>query len=132
QAHANALVMYSRGSKSSKRFAKPDDFFKKIDKQQAKTMKAIFKVLQKKYPKLELVIAWNKPIVKLGETYIFGASNTNNYILIAPWDTKVLKRLAPKLKEYEVLKKTVRVPNDWKVDSKLLIEMVKDQIRRSQ
>lgn len=132
QAHANALVMYSRGSKSSKRFAKPDEFFKKIDKQQAKTMKAIFKVLQKKYPKLELVIAWNKPMVKLGETYIFGASNTKNYILIAPWDTKVLKRLAPKLKEYEVLKKTVRVPNDWKVDSKLLIEMVKDQIKRNQ
>lgn len=130
QVHANALVMYSRGSKSSKRFDKPADFFKKIDKQQAKTMKSIFKVIQKKYPKLELVVAWNKPMLKLGETYIFGAANTKNYILIAPWDAKVLIKLAPQLKEYEVLKKTVRVPNDWKPDAKLLIAMVKDQIKK--
>ena len=44
QAHANALVMYSRGSKSSKKFDKPVDFFKKLDSQQAKTVKKIFKV----------------------------------------------------------------------------------------
>lgn len=129
QTHANALVMYSRGSKSSKRFSKPDEYFKKIDKQQAKTMKSIFKVLQKKYPKLELVVAWNKPMLKLGEKYIFGASETKNYILIAPWDTKAIKRLAPKLKEYTVLKKTIRVPNDWKPDSKLLVELVKNQLK---
>lgn len=129
QAHANALVMYSRGSKSSKRFSSPYEYFKKIDKQQAKTMKSIFRVLQKKYPKLELVVAWNKPMLKFGEKYIFGASETKNYILIAPWDTKAIKRLAPKLKEYTVLKKTIRVPNDWKPDSKLLVELVKNQLK---
>ena len=43
QAHANALVMYSRGSESSKRFETPAEYYKTIDAKQAKTIKAIFK-----------------------------------------------------------------------------------------
>ena len=39
--------------------------------------------------------------------------------------TKILNKLKPKLKEYKVLKKTVQVPNDWKVDAALLNDMVK-------
>ena len=57
QVHANALVMYSRGSTSSRRFDKPSDYFKTLTPTQSKTAKAIFKVLQKKFPKLELVVA---------------------------------------------------------------------------
>ena len=47
-------------------------------------------------------------------------------------DPKILKKLEPKLKEYKVLKKTVQVPLDWKIDEKLLQSMVKlaiDQIK---
>ena len=43
QAHANALVMFSRGSESSKRFATPTEFYKSVTPVQAKTIKAIFK-----------------------------------------------------------------------------------------
>ena len=57
QAHANALVMYSRGSVSSRRFETPADYFKSIKPEQAKTMKKIFKAIQSKYPTLELVVA---------------------------------------------------------------------------
>ena len=39
QAHANALVMYSRGSKSSRRFESPTEYFKRLDPVKAKTMK---------------------------------------------------------------------------------------------
>ena len=71
QAHANALVMYSRGSTSSKRFETPAEFFKTVSPQQAKTMKAIFKAITTKYPQLELVVAWNQPMLKFEKHYIF-------------------------------------------------------------
>ena len=58
QAHANALVMFSRGSTSSKRFETPKEYFATLTAVQAKTVKAIFKVIQSKNPDLELVIAW--------------------------------------------------------------------------
>ena len=125
QAHANALVMYSRGSKSSKRFDKPVDFFKKLDSQQAKTVKKIFKVIQAKYPKLELVIAWNQPMLKMNKGYVFGISVAKNHILLAPWSKAALKKLAPQMKDLDVNMKTIAVPNDWKIDEKLLLGLVK-------
>ena len=126
--HANALVMYSRGSKSAKKFEKPSQYYKTLDPKQAKTVKAIFRAITRKYPKLELVIAWNQPMLKIDTKYVFGASVTKKYILIAPWSTKVLNQFRPKLADYKVNKKTIAVPNDWKVDEKLLQQMVKARL----
>jgi len=128
QAHANALVMYSRGSTSSKRFETPAEFFKTVSPQQAKTMKAIFKAITSKYPQLELVVAWNQPMLKFEKHYIFGCSAATNHILIAPWDLDVLKKYTPKFKDYKVNKKTIAIPNDWEVDVKLLQAMAKDSL----
>ena len=125
QAHANALVMYSRGSESSKRFETPAQYYKTVTPQQAKTMKAIFKAITTKFPQLELVIAWNQPMVKLDKHYIFGASASTNHVLIAPWDQKVLKEFAPKFTEGNALKKTIQLPNDWEVDTKLIQAVIK-------
>ena len=92
---------------------------------QAKTMKAIFKAITTKFPQLELVIAYNQPMVKLDKHYIFGASASSKHVLIAPWDAKVLKEFAPKFKEGNALKKTIQLPNDWDVDVKLIQAMIK-------
>ena len=42
QAHANALVMYSRGSESAQRFNRPADYYKTLAPIQVKTIKGIF------------------------------------------------------------------------------------------
>jgi uncharacterized protein YdhG (YjbR/CyaY superfamily) len=120
--------MYSRGSASSKRFETPAEFFKTVTPQQAKTMKAIFKAIQSKYPELELVIAWNQPMLKRDKHYLFGCSAATNHILIAPWNQDVLKKYAPKFKEYKVNKKTIGLPNDWAVDTKVLQAMMKESL----
>jgi uncharacterized protein YdhG (YjbR/CyaY superfamily) len=124
QAHANALVMYSRGSKSSKRFDDFAGFLKKHDAIKQKTLRKVFRVIQKKYPKLDLVIAWNQPMLKLGTSYVFGASVAKNHILIAPFNEKVLKSMSQDLEGYKVNNKTVQVPVDWKVDERLLLKMI--------
>ena len=125
QAHANALVMYSRGSVSAHRHETPAQYYKSIDPTQAKTIKKVIKAIQDKYPELELVIAWNQPMLRKGTFYVFGASVSKNHISIAPWSTEVLDMFRPKLTEYRVTKKTIAVPNDWEVDVKLLQAMVK-------
>jgi uncharacterized protein YdhG (YjbR/CyaY superfamily) len=129
QAHANALVMYSRGSATTKKYATVKDYLALHDATKQKTVKAIFKAIKAKYPEMKEVIAWNQPMLKLGDEYIFGVNILKSHILIAPHDgAKILSDLAPRLKEYEVLKKTVRVPVDWKVDAKLLQDMAKARI----
>jgi uncharacterized protein YdhG (YjbR/CyaY superfamily) len=128
QAHANALVMYSRGSTSSRRHDTPADYYKTIDPQQATTLRKLFKVIQTKYPKTELVIAWNQPMLKLGDDYIFGGSCSKNHITIAPWSTDVLDDFRDKMDHLKVNKKTIVIPSDWKVEEKLILDMVKARI----
>jgi uncharacterized protein YdhG (YjbR/CyaY superfamily) len=120
--------MYSRGSTSAKKFETPAEYYKTVAPQQATTMKKIFKTIQTKYPKTELVIAWNQPMLKLGNDYIFGVSAATKHILIAPWSTDVLETFHDRLEHLDLKKKTIGVPNDWKVEEKLILDMVKARI----
>ena len=131
QAHANALVMYSRGSKSSKRFSTLDEYLKPESAEKKKTVKAIVKAIKSKNPKIEVVIAWNHPMFKYNDEYIFGLSIAENHILLAPFDPKILQKFKKELSAYKVLKKTFQVPVDWKVDSKLLEGMIKAAISKA-
>jgi len=123
QAHANALVMYCRGSKSAQRFTSLDEYLEPFDATKQKTVRAIFKAIKSKYPKMELVIAWNQPMLKLDGQYIFGVTVLTNHLLLAPWSKDVLDAFAPRLTDYKVNKKTIQVPVDWKPDAKLLQDM---------
>jgi uncharacterized protein YdhG (YjbR/CyaY superfamily) len=129
QAHANAVVMYHRGSTSSKRHDDPNAYFKTLQPAHAKLAKAIFKAIQSKYPKLELVIAWNQPMLKLGDQYVFGVSASKSHILINPFSKVVLQDVSPRLKGLTASKHTVRIPLDWKVDTPLLHAMVRLRIK---
>jgi uncharacterized protein YdhG (YjbR/CyaY superfamily) len=125
--------MYSRGSTSSKRHETPAAYFKSIDPKQAKKVREIIKVITSKFPELELVIAWNLPMLKSGSEYVFGASVATHHILIAPWGD-VLKTFAAKFEKLEgvrVNKKTIAVPNDWEVDVKLLQSMVAARLKET-
>ena len=128
QAHANALVMYSRGSLSARRFNTPTQFYQSIGKDQATTMRAIFKAITTKYPQAELVIAWNQPMIKIDGHYVFGASASSKHILISPWSADVIAAFAPKMADLVVKKKTIGVPNDWDVDRKLILALVKARL----
>jgi uncharacterized protein YdhG (YjbR/CyaY superfamily) len=128
RAHANALVMFSRGSGSAKRFATLDDYLADADPRAQATVRAIFAALLKAQPGGSVVIAWNHPQLKVGDTYLFGVSLAKKHLLIAPWNTATLEVFRPRLESagYTVNKKTIRVPLDWDVDVDLLTAMVAD------
>jgi uncharacterized protein len=128
QAHANALVMYSRGSTSTKRHETPAAYYKTIDPQQAKTIRAIFKLITTKHPKLEHVIAWNQPMVRIGTAYIFGMSASKNHISFNPFSKDVLDQFIDEMDDLRVSKHTVAVPNNWKINEKLILKLVKARL----
>ncbi len=128
QAHANALVMYSRGSTSSKKFNTLNHYLEPATPTQKKTVKAIFKAIQDAYPKMEMVIAWNQPMLKLGDEYIIGVNYLKNHILLGPWGKDVISVFEKQLTDYKTNKKTIQVPSDWAVDKKLLLAIVKYRV----
>ena len=123
QVHANALVLFSRGSKSPQRVTSLGEFLEPFDETKRATVRKIFKVVTDKYSGMELVIAWNQPMLKQTGQYILGVSVHTNHILIAPISSAVLEQFLPRLAPYQVNKKTFKVPMDWNVDAELLQDL---------
>jgi uncharacterized protein YdhG (YjbR/CyaY superfamily) len=124
RAHANALVMYCRGSVSSKRFDTLDGYLSGVDPVGAGTMRAIFAAITDTHPELSLAIAWNQPMLRRDDDYVFGASAQTKHLLLGPWGDGAIDAVRPLLDGYKVNKKTVQVPLDWEVDRSILLAMV--------
>ena len=124
QAHANALVMYSRDSPSSKRFKDPASYFASLDPTAAMTAKAILSTITANLPELELVIAWNHPMLRTNGQYVIGISAAKHHLLLNPFSADVLTAVADRLSSYTLNKHTIRVPLDWDIDEALLMAMV--------
>lgn len=125
RAHANALVLWTRGSTSSRRVDTPEAYFAGLPEPQQSTAREILRVIMTKHRDLELVIAWNQPMLKRGKDYVFGLSASKNHLTLAPWDVAQLDAVRPSLVGYTVNTKTFQVPSDWKIDRKLLLALVK-------
>ena len=123
QAHANALVLYCRGSKSSRRHDTVEHYLAPFDETTRTTVYAIFSAITSKYPKTELVVSWNHPMLRYEGQYIFGVNVLKNYVLISPMSADVIAAFAPRLEKFEVNKKTIRVPLDWKVNAALIRDL---------
>lgn len=130
RAHANAVVMFCRGSASSRRFGSLDAYLEGRDPATQATIRRVLDVITTAHPELELAIAWNQPMLKRGSSYVFGVSALKGHILLAPWDQDVLEALRPRLEGdgYVVNRKTIRVPLDWDVDEALLRDLLDAQL----
>ena len=94
----------------------------------ADLIRRIFAAITKKHPKLELVVAWNQPMLKLGKEYVIGVSASKNHLTIGPWGDEPMTVFAAELADYETNKKTFKVPLDWKVDANLLNRIVRHRL----
>jgi uncharacterized protein YdhG (YjbR/CyaY superfamily) len=67
-------------------------------------------------------------MVKIDGHYVFGASASTHHISISPWSTDVIAAFAHKMSDLVLTKKTIGVPNDWDVDTKLILALVKARL----
>lgn len=124
KAHANAVVMFYRGSDSSKRHDDPGAYFAALSPAQRETAEAIFEVIRQAHPELEMVMAWNQPMLRRGKDYVFGLSASTHHLSVNPFSPQVLAELGSNLDGYDVLKHTVRIPLAEPIDPDLLLKMV--------
>ncbi len=122
--HANALVQWARGSTSTQRFAGPEAYFEDLDPAARATAQAIFTVITSSFPHLQLVMAWNQPMLRCEAGYVFGLSVASKHLTINPFSTSVLDAMRDRLAEYTVNKHTFTVPIGWTVDAELLHDLV--------
>ncbi len=128
RSHANALVMYTKGSTTTRRFDSVAHYIEQLPESQRSTVACVFGVIAAEFPDLEAVIAWNQPMVRAGSRYVFGLSAATHHLLLAPWDPGALDHVADRLNGLHRNVKTIRVPNDWDVDTELIRTLIAVQI----
>lgn len=129
RAHANALVMYARGSTSSQRFDGPAAYFASIPPKHRALSKKMFAAVQAKYPTLTFEVAWNQPMLRKGKDIVFAVGSSSNHLLINLGSKKVLDAFADRLADFEVNKYTIRIPIDWVVNASLLNALVAARLK---
>jgi len=122
--HANAVVMTHRGSPSARRVASPDAWFAALPPDHARTAQAVFAAITDRHPDLDLVIAWNQPILRTAAGYVFGVSAATRHLTCNPFSAEVLQKYAPQLAGGRLNAHTFSVPIGWPVDAPLLDRMV--------
>ena len=129
RAHANALVMYARGSTSSQRFDGPAAYFASIPPKHRALSKKMFAAVQAKHPTLTFEVAWNQPMLRKGKDIVFAVGSSSNHLLINLGSTKVLEAFADRLASFEVNKYTIRIPLNWTVNATLLNALVAARLK---
>lgn len=132
RAHANAVVMTHRGSPNARRVASPDAWFDALDAAPAATARAIVAAIRERHPDLELVIAWNQPILRNADGYVFGLSAATRHLTCNPFSGAVLQACAEALAGLKVNAKTFVVPIGWDVDADLLDAVVRARLAELQ
>lgn len=77
--------MHHRGNTSSRRHDPVDDLLDSLPTAHAELIRRIFAMITKKHPKLEMVVAWNQPMLKSGKDYVIRVSASKNHLTVGPW-----------------------------------------------
>jgi uncharacterized protein YdhG (YjbR/CyaY superfamily) len=134
QAHANAVVMYARGSATARRFATLDDYLADQHPTGASTVRRMFEGLQERHPGTTVALAWNHPFLTMDDTRLFSVSVLSGHLLAAPWSVEVLDAFRATLERdhrVTVNRKTFRLPLDWDIDETLLDALVAAELTRN-
>jgi len=93
-----------------------------------RTLEAIMEVVEKHFPDLEPVVAWNVPQYKHGRDYVVGLSCLKNYVAFSPWSEEVMDAHRDSLGALESTKNLIRLPLGWEPNEELLVSLVRARL----
>ena len=113
---------------SSPRFKSLDDYLASLDTTKARTVKSVLDFILTVAPDLECKIAWNVPQIHRRGEYVAGISAAKNYLTFSPWSPRIIADFKARLAPLVVLKHCFQIPVDWKLDTKLLADLVRARL----
>ncbi len=110
------------------RFASVEAYLEAQQEPHRHTLEAIMEVIEKHFPDLEPVVAWNVPHYKHGPHYVVGLSCLKGYLACSPWSEAVMDAYRDSLGALESTKNLIRIPLGWEPDEDLIVSMVRARL----
>jgi len=112
----------------SKRFKSVEDYCASVDPVKAKTLNSVIDFILAEFPSLESKISWNVPTIHRNGEYVVGVCAYKNHLTFSPWSPRVLEDFKERLGIFVVFKNCFQIPVDWKIDRKLLKDLVRARL----
>lgn len=118
----------SRKEVKSPRFASVEDYLASQDPTKAKTLRSVIDLILTQFPELESKISWNVPTIHRNGKYVVGLAAYKHHLTFSPWSPRVIGDFKERLGKFVVWKNCFQIPVDWKVDKKLVKDLVRARL----
>src|SRR6266446_6138893 len=118
----------NRKETKSPRFSSVKDYLASVDPTKARTLRSVIDVILAEFPDLESKISWNVPTIHRKGKYVFGMAAYKNHLTLAPWSPRVIEDFKMRLGKFVVWKNCFQIPVDWKIDRKLVKDLVRARL----
>jgi uncharacterized protein YdhG (YjbR/CyaY superfamily) len=118
----------SRKEKNFSRFNSVEQYLASVDSTKATTLRSIIDLILTQFPELASKISWNVPTIHRNGKYVVGVCAYKRHLTFSPWSPRIIEDFKERLGEFVVWKNCFQIPIDWKVDKKLLKDLVRARL----
>ena len=112
-------------SRKRPRFNSVEEYLASLDDPtKAITLRSVIDLILTQFPELQSKISWNVPTIHRNGKYVVGICAYKNHLTFSPWSPRVIEDFKAKLGKYVVFKNCFQIPVDWKIDQKLVRDLV--------
>ncbi|MEY4457915.1 MAG: hypothetical protein RIS25_508 [Actinomycetota bacterium] len=113
------------------KFASLDEFYASLPADQEEAIRRFVHHVADAHPELELVLAWNQPMFKLGKKYVIGFMPTKHHINLLTVSDDAVTHFADAIAGYRHGTRSISLPFDWVIDGRLVDDIIAFQLTHS-
>ncbi len=112
----------------SPRFKLVDEYLASQDPTKGRTLRSVIDLILSQFPELESKISWNVPTIHRNGKYVVGICAYKHHLTFSPWSPRVIEDFKVRLGKFVVFKNCFQIPVDWKIDRKLVKDLVRARL----
>ena len=109
------------------KFANLEEFYSSLPGDQRLAITRLVEFVESAHPELELVLAWNQPMFRLGKKYLIGFMPTKKHINLLTVSDDAVTHFATELAGYRHGTRSISLPFDWEIDRELIAKLINFQ-----
>ena len=113
---------------NSPRFTSVDEYLASLEPAKEGTLRSLIDLILADFPELESKISWNVPQIHRQGKYVVGVCAFKHHLTVAPWSPRVIVDFKERLGKFVVKMNLFQVPVSWKIDRKLLKDLVRARL----
>ena len=106
------------------KFGDLEEFYSSLPAEQETAIRRLVDFVSTKYPDLELLLAWNQPMFRLGKKYVIGFMPTKKHINLLTISDDAVTHFATELEGYRHGTRSISLPFDWEINQELIAKLI--------